>query len=104
MRLWTIVSGLHLVVTAPLLAQQAPQPPSCEALLQEALDREARLRQTIGWLGPDSNGSQRGQIFLLQGQYDKLKADDTAKQQKLDDLSKQLDALKKETPGVAQTQ
>lgn len=101
---WMLSLVLWGALPLVAFAQPAPPPPTCESLLQEGLDREARLRQMLGWLGADSNSSQRGQFIILQGQFEKLQADATAKQQRIDDLTKQLEALKpKETPGASAT-
>jgi Skp family chaperone for outer membrane proteins len=93
-RVWGSVSLLLLVVTGPLLAQQAPQPHPWKELLGQSLDREARCRQALGWLGQDSNASYGGNLHLMQSELETL-------QQKLDDLTKQLNALKKEKADAA---
>jgi len=68
------------------------EPHPWKALLAQALDRESRCRQALGWLGVDCNAYQDGNLHLMQEELDKRKADSDARQHQVDDLQKRLDA------------
>ena len=98
------------VALTPAGAQTAPpaaggaEPHPWKALLAQALDRESRCRQALGWLGVDCNAYQDGNLHLMQEELDKRKADSDARQHQVDDLQKRLDAcMGKDTVSDAAT-